>query len=112
MRLDSDPGSSNCGTTQSKFFTNTFYHEARHTYQFSQAAIAGNDQDMDWAVTNNVSIAPTNIFTDTTASRTVCHELAIPQTMPQQSFLGPTIPDSFTNVDYALEEDASVFAQN
>jgi hypothetical protein len=91
----------------SKFFTDTFLHEARHAYQFAQAAIPGNDGDSDW-LANIISVPPTGIAVDTTDPRTVCDQDQ--GRLNQHSFLGPLVLDPHDWVVQAWEMDAHTFA--
>jgi hypothetical protein len=109
MRLDT-PGTAVCGNADLALLTNTVYHEARHAYQASQAAIAGNDQDGDFLV-NAISLAPTTIFLDTATERTVCNENT--NTTLSLAYHGDSVFDQPYAPDYASyawEEDAWVFA--
>jgi len=102
-----------CGNPRTKYFTNSHLHEGRHAYQGSQAAISGNDADLDWMV-KTVSISPTNILVDSTAARTVCN-VEGGYTTETRSYHGDTVFDTFSSPDYvghATEQDAEVFATN
>jgi len=91
-------------------------HEARHTYQFSQAAIAGKDQDHDYLVNSVYGVVPSNTVLDSTDTRVVCNNSSAPNPyVENRAYHGDSIVDSFRNPDYAsyaLEEDAYVFASN
>jgi len=100
-----------CGSFVGKELTTDLIHEARHTYQFAQAAIAGNDFDKDFLV-NAIDTAPNTIFLDTTTFRTVCNEYAaagVPQLL-SLAYQGDKTPDPPPNSTYALEMDAWVFS--
>jgi hypothetical protein len=128
VRINSNGGSySICGQNFTHPFAQVFVHEARHAYQYSQAAIQGNDQDGDWLIRNPATVAPTAIFQDTTAQRTVCNEFSNSGTGATFSvaYQGDNTPDPFPNVpipnlagdtspyvDYALEMDAHTFSSN
>lgn len=93
--------------------TYIYYHEARHAYQNSLDSQT-NDEDQDYLV-NNISIAPSNIFIDTTDSRTVCDEMK--NVTQQLAFKGKNNPDAYGDVDnsvpgvgFAIEMDAHTFA--
>jgi hypothetical protein len=103
--------------------TDTYYHEARHGYQFSLMS-ATNDEDHDRLV-NNIPIAPNDIFKDTVAPRAVCDEFGTvwPDKVRPLKFNGPGNPDpygytqnkdgSYTTVPgvwFAIEMDAWTFA--
>jgi len=111
-RLDSQAGDE-CGYSTQNSFKNTLLHEARHAYQFAQAALVGNDLDGDYLV-NAISIAPTTIFLDTTVSRAVCNVSNLLNPVSEQrSYHGDSRADSYGAPDYAqaaLEQDAVVFA--
>ena len=88
-------------------------HEARHAYQAAQASIAGNDPDGDFLV-NNIAIAPTAFFLDSTNSRTVCNLSAgRPGSTMSLGYRGSSIFDYFgapDNAEYAFEKDAVAFS--
>ena len=85
-------------------------HEARHAYQASQAALPGNDADYDWLV-NAITVAPTDIFLDTTTPRTVCNQAG--NTTLTLGYHGDNRFDQPGSPDfagYAWEQDAFVFS--
>jgi hypothetical protein len=95
-------------------FTNTVYHEARHAYQFALTAVTNNDEDNDYLV-NNVSISPTDLIVDSTASRAVCNPYT--GSVLQFVFKGRGNFDDYGDllnnrpgVSYANEMDAAKFA--
>jgi len=97
-----------CGQPGGKALTVTLLHEARHAFQSAMSAVANNDPDQDW-LANNITIAPTTVFLDTTSPRNVC----LPSgTTVSKSYLGPMIPDPFEHAIDALEMDAYVFVPN
>ena len=113
-RLDSAPSAGYCGLpAPAHLLTYVYYHEARHGYQFSLMTPA-NDEDGDQLV-NNIPIAPSDIFIDTTATRTVCDEAK--STTQQFAFKGKNNPDAYGDVEnsivgvgFAIEMDAHKFA--
>jgi len=97
--------------------TDTYYHEARHAYQFSLTNL-DNDEDQDYLV-NQIDVAPFNIFIDTTDSRAVCDEYQSDPTKQvlQMPFMGPKNFDAYGDqktsqpgVGFAVEMDAHTFA--
>jgi uncharacterized repeat protein (TIGR01451 family) len=110
VRIDSGPTfQQTCGSFVAKVLTTNLIHEARHTYQNTQAAIPGNDKDGDGLV-EGVSIAPSTIFLDTTDPRPVCNEFATSGQILADSYKGDTIPDDPVQANYAVEMDAWVFS--
>jgi len=104
------PSSSVCLQPVAKSLRNTFLHEARHAYQASRAAVAGNDHDGDFLV-NSIPIAPTGISADTTASRTVCNQST--DTTLALAYHGDSVfdqPGAPDYASYAWEMDAWTFA--
>jgi hypothetical protein len=103
-------GSTECGFSYTDGFRDTLLHEARHAYQASQAALPGNDVDGDFLV-NAISIAPTDIFLDTTTPRTVCNVDA--NTTVVLGYHGDGVvdqPGPPDNANYAWEQDARAFS--
>jgi hypothetical protein len=97
-RLDSASGTNLCGVSQGKDLADTVIHESRHAYQYLQATtIPGNDQDQDLLV-NAIMIAPTDIFIDSTASRTVCETTNY--TTLAWTYHGDSVKDSFNVPDW------------
>ncbi len=119
LRTNGDGGTV-CGQVRPGFLANTLYHEARHTYQSYLTSVAGNDEDQDFLV-NAIPIAPSTIFIDTVAGRTVCDSSAFPG-IPHFNwmFLGPGHFDAMDaslitllptgGVSWAKEMDAYMFA--
>jgi hypothetical protein len=109
LRLDSASGSV-CGNASQNSFANSIYHEARHAYQASLAALPGNDVDGDFLV-NNIPVAPTTIFLDTPTLRSVCNEsddiILVLGYWGDNRFDYPGSPDF---ASYAWEMDAWTFA--
>jgi hypothetical protein len=95
-------------------FDNTLFHEGRHAYQGNQAAIAGNDEDIDYLV-NTIGVFPFDIFQDSTAFRSVCDEDT--GRVFFWHYLGPGNPDPWEplapglgGAKHAIEMDAWQFA--
>ena len=96
------------------------YHEGRHAYQASLATPA-NDEDRDRLV-NVIPIAPSDIFVDSIAPRTVCDPSDPDLVQINWTFLGPGKFDAFDapaanqqgsgHVGWALEMDALSFASS
>lgn len=110
-RIGGDGGAV-CGIPRPNAFSISIYHEARHAYQGWLSSIPGNDVDGDLLV-ENIPIAPTTSFVDTTAPRLVCNSTALPGTTLMLAYHGDTVPDSLDAPDYAryaIEMDAYVFA--
>ncbi len=124
VRINSAGGQySHCNQNFTHPFTEVFVHEARHAYQFSQAAIQGNDQDNDWLIRNPATVGPTTIFQDTTTQRSVCNEFSNNSlgAVFSVAYKGDGTPDPFgpgpagdtsADVDYALELDAHTFSSS
>ena len=104
-----------CGQTITKSFTDTLFHEARHAYQASQAAIANNDQDGDFLV-RSMAVAPTTVVLDTTNPRTVCNDTSgYPGTTLSVAYHGDGTADSYgapDNAGYAFEMDSQMFSSS
>jgi uncharacterized repeat protein (TIGR01451 family) len=102
-----------CGCIDTNALPTIVIHEARHTYQYAQAglgavgAIPNNDKDHD-SLVEAIDTAPTTIFLDTTASRTVCNEDT--NQLLSMSYQGDTTPDPQPGASYATEMDAFVFS--
>ncbi len=115
LRLDSYGGQTCALAGSLHDLRNTLYHEARHAYQ-SSLSNSVTDEDNDGLVnTGQILVAPTNIFVDTTDSRTVCDEAKGLQL--SMKFKGPFNPDawgsvmnSVPGVAFAREMDAATFA--
>jgi hypothetical protein len=108
------PGAVNCGLTQGKDLTNTLAHESRHAYQDVEANIPGNDKDGDFLV-ENIPIAPTTIFLDTTDVRQVCETTGFNVTSKayKGDNGGANSKDQYLAPDFAswaIEYDAFLFA--
>jgi hypothetical protein len=97
-----------------RFLSQTLYHEARHAYQASLAAIPGNDADGDFLVKNAPPIAPTTAIVDSTNPRLVCNEFDGPNgTTLILAYQGDSIFDTWMGPNwawYAAEMDAWIFA--
>jgi hypothetical protein len=103
-----------CGYSLPKFFTGTFIHESRHTYQDSLAMF--NDTDDDFLIGNMPANLPdASTIVDSTEIRTVCNTYS--GAPVQGSFLGdvnadpispddPAHPGGIIYVTWALEQDA------
>lgn len=100
-----------CGCIDTNPLPTIVIHEARHTYQYAQAAIVtngvSNDADND-SLVKAIDTAPTTIFLDTTTPRTVCNEDA--NQLLSMSYQGDAVPDPQPGAGYATEMDAWVFA--
>ena len=110
MRLDS-PTTSTCGIPRTKAFTNSLYHEARHAYQASLAAIPGNDGDGDFLPLNDAPIAPKSILRDNAVQRNVCRTST--DSILSWAYHGDAVFDKDGDPDfasYAREMDAYTFA--
>ena len=101
---------SNCGVSAMKEFSGTFFHEARHAYQYLLLTIAGNNDDGDY-LPKTIGVAPTNILIDNGTTRTVCDQDA--QTVEPRFYKGDSLFDSYQNPDWAsraIEMDAWAFS--
>jgi hypothetical protein len=117
-RIDG-PAPRPCGLPTPKGFQGTFYHEARHAYQFAQAWLPGNDPDGDYlvgtiSVPADDSVPPGDYFLDTTNLRFVCNPgsdiIDGGGLLTLFAFRGPALPDVGPEVSYALDMDAYSFA--
>jgi hypothetical protein len=111
LRLDSATNTI-CGNARAKFLTGSIYHEGRHAYQASLAALPGNDSDGDFLV-NNIPIAPNSVFLDTATVRNVCNAAA--NLIVAIAYHGDTVFDQPGTPDFASfawEMDAYQFAAN
>ncbi len=114
MRNDNRTGVG-CGYSIPKYFTGTFIHEGRHTYQGFLGMF--NDTDGDYLIYSmppNLPDASTII--DSEENRTVCNPFGSPMLIPG-SYQGDTNPDplnpanpsnpgNITYVSWAIEQDA------
>ncbi len=119
-----DPGDLACGNLRTDAFNALFLHEARHAYQNTTVALAGNDVDQDFLSRNAAAVAPANIFQDTTTFRSVCNDTTTPYSLQNLGYQGdnsfdyldaPVAPFTFPSLGfarYALEMDAYTFAGN
>jgi hypothetical protein len=118
MRANSQPGNGFCGLLASPmWFTATYYHEARHTYQASISILPNNDVDGDFLVANPVPVDGSQFIQDTPTVRNVCNQDAPQnQQVQQKGYKGDTGPNSFDQSDapdwasWAWEMDAFWFA--
>jgi hypothetical protein len=67
-----------CASPRPNALNASIYHEARHGYQGWLSSMPGNDVDGDWLV-ENIPIAPTTGFVDSTAPRLVCKLYHLPR---------------------------------
>ncbi len=97
-----------CGVYRDHEFQDTFYHEARHAYQYSLTVNSANDRDQDYLVSSSsvIAVSPSGTFVDSTTPRTVCNP---PTLIYNQIYSGDSVADPFSLVVYALEEDAYTY---
>jgi hypothetical protein len=110
MRVNTD-GGVKCGATRSHYFKSVLAHEARHAYQDYLSAQPGNDTDGDFLV-NVVLIPPYYTILDTTSSRYGCDPSPPLGRILRETYQGDSVPDAWSTVTLALEEDAYVYSQN